>query len=258
MKTALLSLILWGGTVLSSLSQTATYWNTNYIEIVDDAPASLYPSPITISSVPWRVASVTVTLSNLSHTSQSDVNVLLVSPQGQAAYIIAGPNGTVDFTDVTLTLDDSAPTEIPSLCTSGSYKPTGYFPDADYLFPVFPAPAPTGPYSPDLSVFQGADPNGTWSLFVFDDEREDSGMIEGGWSLNFEKVYPLALHPMPDGRMEVSWPTEADGYVLIATDSLQGNNWSVVTNPPEVVSGRKTIKLQPSASLRFFKLIKPL
>jgi subtilisin-like proprotein convertase family protein len=256
MKTALLCLVLWGGIIFSSQSQIATFSNTDPLVILDNAPASIYPSPITISSVPWRVAKVTLTLSNLSHTAQSDVNVLLVGPQGQAAYVITGPNGTVDFDHVTLTLDDSAPTLIPPICTSGSYKPTRYFPDDDYLFPVFPAPAPAGPYSAELSVFKDTDPNGTWSLFVFDDEREDQGSIEGGWSLNFEKLYPLALHPMPDGRMEVSWPAEADGYVLIATDNLEGNNWSVVINPPEVVGGRKTVKLQPNASPRFFRLIK--
>src|SRR4051812_16311284 len=117
MKIALLSLVLWGGISLSSQSQIATYSNTDRLEILDDAPASIYPSPITISSVPWRVAKVTLTISNLSHTAQSDVNVLLVSPQGQAAYVIAGPNGTYDFDHVTITLDDSAPTEIPPNCT---------------------------------------------------------------------------------------------------------------------------------------------
>jgi hypothetical protein len=35
-------------------------------------------------------------------------------------------------------------------------------------------------------VFDGTDPNGTWSLFVFDDGAGDAGRIAGGWSLELE------------------------------------------------------------------------
>jgi hypothetical protein len=258
MKTALMSLALWGGVILSTLGQTVNFSNTNAVDLVDNGPADPYPSSITITGAPWRVGKLTVTLSNLSHTAQSDVNVLLVGPQGQAVYLIAGPNGTMDFTHVTLTLDDSASSYIPSVCTSGRYKPTGYYPEIHDAYPVFPSPAPAGPYSADLAVFRETDPNGAWSLFAMDDEKEDSGVIEGGWSLSFEKEYPVALRSRPNGQLEVSWPDEAIGYILIATSSLQGDNWTVVPNAPDVVDGRKAVVLQPTSSQRFFKLIKLL
>jgi subtilisin-like proprotein convertase family protein len=258
MKAALLSLILSGTAILSALGQPAVYSNPNVLQILDNSPADPYPSTILITNAPWRVATLTVTLSNLSHTAQSDVNVLLVGPQGQAAYLIAGPNGTVDFTHVTLTIDDAADFHIPAACSSGRYKPTGYAPEDDEQYPAFSSPAPAGPYSADLSCFRRTDPNGTWSLYVLDDEQEDYGIIEGGWSLSFEKVYPLALHAMPDGQLEVSWPAEAAGYVLLAAPNLLDNDWSEVLDVPQIINGLKTVSLQPSASPRFFKLSKAL
>ena len=44
------------------------------------------------------------------------------------------------------------------------------------------APAPVGPYATALSVFNGTNPNGTWSLYVADDTAQDAGKVEG-WSL---------------------------------------------------------------------------
>ncbi|MFM6345350.1 MAG: Calx-beta domain-containing protein, partial [Dolichospermum sp.] len=48
----------------------------------------------------------------------------------------------------------------------------------------FNSPAPGGPYGTDFSVFNGINPNGTWSLYVVDDAGGDVGTIAGGWSLN--------------------------------------------------------------------------
>jgi subtilisin-like proprotein convertase family protein len=35
-------------------------------------------------------------------------------------------------------------------------------------------------------VFNGTSPNGTWSLWVVDDEELDAGSISAGWELIFE------------------------------------------------------------------------
>ena len=67
---------------------------------------------------------------------------------------------------------------LESPITTGTYLPTNAG-DGD----VFPAPAPAGPYPVTLDVFTGTNPNGTWSLFVFDDLQNDQGNIAGGWSI---------------------------------------------------------------------------
>ncbi len=75
--------------------------------------------------------------------------------------------------------------------TNGTYAPTAY-PLAPPPFPL-PAPAwtPTAPYNTNMSVFNGINPNNTWSLFVFDDTPLNSGIISNGWLLNLTTATPI-------------------------------------------------------------------
>jgi len=90
--------------------------------------------------------------------------------------------GGNDLNNATLTFDDAAASSLPdsSAIGSGTYKPTAYS-SGD----TFPSPAPAGPYGTALSVFGGLNPNGTWSLYVLDDEANDAGSLSGGWNLSF-------------------------------------------------------------------------
>ena len=85
------------------------------------------------------------------------------------------------------TFDDAASGYIPSSTTvvTGTYKPAfsqGALIDQSFNGSM-PAPAPSDSTGPTLSIFNGVDPNGAWSLFVYDGFNGDSGMISGGWSL---------------------------------------------------------------------------
>ena len=180
------------------LPTSSTFANTNAILIPDPAapnppyasqsgPASPYPSTLTVSGVSNTVGRVTVTLSNLSHSFVKDVSALLVGPSGAKTLLMshAGfPNGVAN---VNLTFSDSAPAPLPASggVSSGFWQPSGYSP------PVFPGSAPAGPYPTSLSAFNGLDPNGTWTLYVFDDGPGDSGQIAQGWSLTFTNVSPV-------------------------------------------------------------------
>ncbi len=155
------------------------------IEVESSGP-SLYPSTITTSGLPATVTDVNVSLSGLRHVWAADVDILLVGPQGQQATILsdAGVFATGVQT-VNLTLDDEAPTGLPERTVSGTFRPqNNQGPD------VFPAPAPTASGDSSLSVFDGTNPNGVWSLYVVDDRETDDGSLNG-WSLTIAAKGPV-------------------------------------------------------------------
>jgi uncharacterized repeat protein (TIGR01451 family) len=58
----------------------------------------------------------------------------------------------------------------------------------NYITPISP---PSPPYGSTLSALNGGNPNGTWSLFVLDDQSPDSGAISNGWSLTLTLASPV-------------------------------------------------------------------
>jgi uncharacterized repeat protein (TIGR01451 family) len=177
------------------LPSTVTFANTNRIDLPSTlqdqqqpGPASPYPSPITVSGVTGLVGKVTVTLSNLNHTFPHDLNFLLVGPNGARTILMSDAADGSSATAVDLTFDDSAPSALPASggITSGAWKPSVYDPA-----PTFTNPAPAGPYSSVLSVFNGPITNGDWKLFANDDSAGDFGAVVGGWSITFTVLNPV-------------------------------------------------------------------
>ena len=164
------------------------YSNAAAIVINDKTNASPYPSPITVSGLQGSITKATVTLTNLYHSAPKDISVLLVAPTGQKTYLMSKTGGTSALKRVSLTFDDVAPTSLTTAqITSGEYKPTALA----LAPPPFPVPAPPGPYSTNLAVFNGLNPNGTWSLYVYDDTQLDYGVISNGWVLNLTTSGPI-------------------------------------------------------------------
>jgi uncharacterized repeat protein (TIGR01451 family) len=56
---------------------------------------------------------------------------------------------------------------------------------------ITPLSAPSPPYGSTLSALNGGNPNGTWSLFVQDDQSPDSGAISNGWSITLTLASPV-------------------------------------------------------------------
>ncbi|MCX7721446.1 MAG: immunoglobulin domain-containing protein [Verrucomicrobiae bacterium] len=148
-----------------------------------------YPSQIVVTGVWGVIENVWVTLSNLAHAAPADLDVLLVGPQGQKLMLMSDAGGVSQVTNVTLTFSSAAAAALPASgpLSSGHYRPTDYAPSES-----MPAPAPTGPYSTNLALLNGSNPNGTWSLFVADDNPDYFvGAIQSGWSLR------IGIAPLP-------------------------------------------------------------
>ena len=213
---------------LASAASAATFSNNSGITINDSsascngepspAPgkADPYPSEIAVSGLGSFVTDVNVTISGLQHDFPDDVGMLLVGPQGQRTLLMTDSGGFAGFGSpaVDLMFDDEAPNFVPDNgpIASGSYKPTvgtATFSNDCVAPSSFPIPAPAGPYgSSSLSMFDGTDPNGTWSLYVIDDTSGSAGVISG-WSLDISTVTPDTTPPTvtdtsPDGPDPVS------------------------------------------------------
>ena len=187
----------WAITVILVLTQVVgatTISNLGTISIPasgSEGIANPYPSTISVSGLTGYITDVNVTISGLSHTFPDDIDMLLVGPGGQTILLMSDAGGPHDITNITLTFDDAAALLLPNgdALTSGTFKPTNYTGNGGPT-DVFPGPAPAGPYGSLLSVFNGTNPNGTWSLFAFDDEGSDVGRIASGWSLDISTAVP--------------------------------------------------------------------
>jgi uncharacterized repeat protein (TIGR01451 family)/uncharacterized delta-60 repeat protein len=167
------------------------YTNSAFITIRDNTNALPYPSTINVSGINGVVAKASVTFTNFSHTHANDVDIMLAAPGGQNMLLLANNGGANAMNNVMLTLDDSAPTGVPtsSPIVTGTNHPNPVLPVA-----AFPSPAPPAPYATSLSACIGSNPNGAWKLFVIDDTTLDSGSIANGWilTLTAASVVPTA------------------------------------------------------------------
>lgn len=160
---------------------TRTFTNSFPIFIRDNNPALPYPSTITVRGLPQgKLLDVNVRLNRFSHTYPQDVDLLLVAPNGLSAVLMSDVGSGDDVENLTLVIDDQAPAPFSTeTLRSGSYQPFNRdngTPDS------FPPPAADST-NVALSTFTGINPNGTWKLYLVDDNGDDDGAILGGWSL---------------------------------------------------------------------------
>lgn len=235
--------------------------NAAAITIPTQGKATPYPSTIEVSRVRGSISRVTVTLAQLSHPFPADVDVLLVGPLGQKVVLMSDAGGSERLTNVRFTFDDRGAVALPfnpsAPIPSGTYKPTNHqgvddFPDA-----------PAGTISSALDVFNGTDPNGTWSLYVVDDASPDGGLISGGWILNIFSTDPT-ISTIADQTTDENVPLTVDFVVedadtpatnlvvAVGTDnpsllgltlSGTGNNRSLLITPTAFASGSGTVTL---------------
>src|SRR5204863_2711018 len=87
-------------------TQTQSFTNNALVTIPSSGSATPYPSMIKVSGMNGTISQVTVTLHGLNHTWPADVDMLLVSPNGQKVVIFSDVGGGDDLNNVTVTLSD--------------------------------------------------------------------------------------------------------------------------------------------------------
>ena len=234
--------------VLGPVGAASVFTSEAAIAIPTSGKADPYPSSIEVSGMPGTVSRMTVSLNSVNHLYPDDLDILLVGPSGQTVVLMSDCGGSYDLVNTTITFDDSAPAPAPDSAAmlTGSYKPANYTP-AD----SFPLPAPLQPYGATLSAFSGLDPNGLWSLYVFDDATGTGGSIAQGWSLSITtgtqmccRLADLALtksaspDPVTNGSkltytLTVTNLGPSQATHVVVTDPLPANSEFVVATPSQ-------------------------
>jgi len=176
-----------GGTASTSFTFTTGLCGGG-ITINDATTATPYPASLNLSGLVGEVSTLKLQILDLTHTFPDDIDILLVGPGGQKMVVMSDVGGGGDVSAIDLVLDDAAASILPdaSQLVTGTFRPSNVG-GGD----PFAAPAPAGPHSNPApagsatfgSVFAGADPNGTWQLFVVDAFNQDAGSI-GSWCLD--------------------------------------------------------------------------
>lgn len=170
-----------------------TFTNSTALTILDEGAASGTgdSSSIAVSGLTGTVTGVSVRLNGLAHTFSQDIEVLLQGPLGQVVALMNEAGGGLDWTGNAVTFSDGAPAiDQASPGSDGTFAPTA---SASGCFA--PQCATAGSV---LSVFNGLNPNGTWTLFAYDDHGDDVGSIANGWSLILTGVTAPPTAPVPE------------------------------------------------------------
>ncbi|MGD0411894.1 MAG: protease pro-enzyme activation domain-containing protein [Verrucomicrobiota bacterium] len=180
-----------------TIANPMSFTNSALIIIPDSGPGTPYPSEIAVSTTNGVVGGVTATLQDFTHSFPSDVNVLLVSPSGQQTVLMAHAGGPYSVTNLVLAFNGAATNSLPQTslvsATNSPNHPTQYRPLDSF-------PGISGqPSNTNLNVFYGGNPNGIWSLYVYDDKPGNDGSIGGGWTLGLTLVNPIN----PPGSLSV-------------------------------------------------------
>src|SRR5215211_1269702 len=235
------------------------------ISIPSQGKATPYPATVNVSGLSGTITDLNVSLKGVSHTFPDDIEALLVGPGGQKVILMANVGGGGDLNGVDLTFDDEAAGGLPDSAQirAGTYKPTGIGSIS------IPTPAPAGPYGTSLTAFDGADPNGTYSLYVVDDSANDSGQISGGFSVDIttgsgppptDTVAPTVSGVAPaDGTTDVAATANVEATFSEAMDptTISGSTFTLLkqgtTTPVAAAvsydSANNKAKLDPNANL---------
>ncbi len=197
-------------------------WNWG-VTVPSEGAATPYPSTVELAGS-GVVSDVDVYLYNVNHPKAEDLDVLLVGPGGQQATVLSDVGGDHPFSGNYIHLDDEAESSLPaeSLQNWHNHSQPTNLDGSD----EFPAPAPTSTGDSALSVFDGTAGNGTWSLYVVDDEgglSSAEGTI-GQWWVDVERTTVADHYPSTiEVANELPAITDVDVTLHGLTDPYPGS-----------------------------------
>lgn len=124
-----------------------------------------------------KVRRVAVSLAGVKYARGGHLDVMLVGPTGRKAMMLSdvcgGHSLNLSSLSISTRHSDVLPPGPSAACSDfhAYVRPVDYEPGEK-----MPAPAPPGPYG-GASVFNGTNPNGTWSLYLADDTTTYTGSI---------------------------------------------------------------------------------
>lgn len=155
-------------------------------------------------------------LVNISHTRNSDLNVVLISPQGTRVTLTSGNGGTADNVFAGTLFDDQA---VSTPVTDFAFQNNVL---AAYLVP-----------EGALAQLSLEDPNGTWTLEITDTLTGETGMLNS-WGLDLTTSATMPqLQSFPTGSSSQSAAIPDDGSPLLSTIQFNGLDffiWDVTLN----------------------------
>ncbi len=199
-------------------AQAATVGGTGGpVSIPAVGTAAPYPATANVGSVPAGavITDVNVQLNGLSHSSQIDIDMVLIAPNGASTLLLSDAGRVGVFCGSgNVVLDDEAAQNAPvGPCLTGSFRPTNHPGNDPDTFPGITPP----PETPSLSRLDGGFPTGVWRLHIVDDSAASSGGFLNSWSLEITYVAPpsaptgVQATPTSSTSANVSFTPGSDG-----------------------------------------------
>jgi subtilisin-like proprotein convertase family protein len=206
-----------------------------------------YPGLRPVKEQAGVITDVNVTVAKLSHQRAEDLDVVLAGPQGQKV-LLTSDACTGGVAGVSWTFDDEAAAVLDDFgtreCATGRYRPADY-----YERESLPAPAPAGPYSTSLSVFDGTDPNGNWQLYVVDDQEGAMGSTADFFTVDFE-TRPRAQVSFADRAIDLA--EGATGELTLRRSATGGLGAASVSVSSSAVSADAGSDFEPVSTVLEF------
>lgn len=189
----------------------------------DSGQSAPYPSQISVTGLGNWVTDLNIELHDFQHQQPNQVDMVLVSPGGQSATFMSDTGGALPLLiPVTITLDDAEDTSLPQigpLVPGASYSPFNYDTAPPDDFGLTPAPSSAAA----LTAFDGTNPNGTWKLYIVDDEDSATGTL-GSWCLQITSS---------SGPTPTAFPTSSHTATVTHTSTPSATATATATTGPQ-------------------------